>query len=457
MAEIKNELSRIIEYHNTLLPECSRKHPAEIVSIIDKTVSDWDNGSFNFANYKSIHLKQNGQVRTVKQFEDWSTELFLCIYLKRCIDRAYKIKYPNRNDHMHLLFGLIRSLQDMKDFVIVKYDFKDFFNSISSEYVFYKYLNKSNLSRQQKHLLQQFTSACPFCFAGINTSNVMAEVISKDFDRTLTTALIGKGLIFSKRYVDDGILIFNKYVSKNELEEIVNNVINKVFYDVDISVTNKCTTALNPTKFTYVSKRVIDSNPGTSFDFNYLGYQFLLTSNNTPTRKRTAIRYGITQEKIQKYSKKLDDIVQEYKSDGNLELLRHKLRAFCSRTVYRRKRYSSMVWKVKGFTSNYNELRHHLGQLDADTERFLKNGVLDAFVRSNIPYPYFLCDESEESPYNLYGCMKRNRTLLFEENERIGINKVTLEKMCKQVNVPVTSKTYNAMVREYLIKLRVGH
>jgi hypothetical protein len=53
--------------------------------------------------------------------------------------------------------------------------------------------------------------------------------------------------------------------------------------------------------------------------------------------------------------------------------------------------------------------------------------------------------------------MKRNRTLLLEENERIGINKVTLEKMCKQVNVPVTSKTYNAMVREYLIKLRVGH
>ena len=90
MAEIKNELSRIIEYHNTLLPECSRKHPAEIVSIIDKTVSDWDNGSFNFANYKSIHLKQNGQVRTVKQFEDWSTELFLCIYLKRCIRNITK-------------------------------------------------------------------------------------------------------------------------------------------------------------------------------------------------------------------------------------------------------------------------------------------------------------------------------------------------------------------------------
>ena len=167
MAEIKNELSKIIEYHNTLLPECSRKNPTEIVSITDKTLSDWDNNTFNFANYKTIHLKQNGQVRTVKQFDDWSTELFLCIYLKRCIDRAYKIKYPNRNDHMHLLFGLIRSIQDMKDFVIAKYDFKDFFNSISSEYVFYKYLNKSNLSRQQKHLLQQFTSACPFCFAGI--------------------------------------------------------------------------------------------------------------------------------------------------------------------------------------------------------------------------------------------------------------------------------------------------
>lgn len=41
MAEIKNELSRIIEYHNTLLPECSRKHPAEIVSIIDSRSCIW--------------------------------------------------------------------------------------------------------------------------------------------------------------------------------------------------------------------------------------------------------------------------------------------------------------------------------------------------------------------------------------------------------------------------------
>ena len=41
--------------------------------------------------------------------------------------------------------------------------------------------------------------------------------------------------------------------------------------------------------------------------------------------------------------------------------------------------------------------------------------------------------------------------------QRIGINKVTLEKMCRQVNVPTASKNYNALVREYLIKLRVGH
>ena len=140
-----------------------------------------------------------------------------------------------------------------------------------------------------------------------------------------------------------------------------------------------------------------------------------------------------------------------------MELLRHKLRAFCARTVYRRKRYLGMVWKVKGFTSNYNELRYHLGQLDGDTEKFLKQGIWDAFDRASIPYPYFLADRVEESPYNLYGCLRKNRTMLFEENERIGINKATLEKMCRQVSVPTVSKNYNALVREYLIKLRVGH
>lgn len=457
MSTFQSELQRIIEYHNSLLPESCRQSRTDLDTIVAKTISACESGSYDFSKFTTLHLRQNGHKRTVQQYGDWSTELFLCIYLKRCIDRTFKIRYPNRNDHMHTLFGTVRAIQDMKDFVVIKFDFKDFFNSISSEYVYQKFLVGSNLNREQKNLLCLFVKECPYCYAGINTSNVMAEVVSREFDQLLTNTLLEKGLIFYKRYVDDGIIIFNKYISQNELLALIDSAIKKSFYDPSIQVKNICHTALNTSKFAYLSKRDIDLAPTTVFDFSYLGYLFLLQSNNTPSRKRTSIKYGITKEKINKYSLKLDDLLAEYIADSNIELLRHKIRAFCCRTVYRRKRYSCMVWKVKGFASNYNELRFHLSQLEPTTELFLKNGVKDAFLRATLPLPYFLKDTAVNSPYNLYGCLNSNNTLLFEENERIGITKATLEKMCQQLNIPTTSKTYNALVREYLIKLRVGH
>ena len=52
--------------------------------------------------------------------------------------------------------------------------------------------------------------------------------------------------------------------------------------------------------------------------------------------------------------------------------------------------------------------------------------------------------------------MKNYRSLLFVE--LIGIDRVTLEKMCKQVGIDVaTGKEYDGLVRDYLIKVKVGH
>lgn len=76
----------------------------------------------------------------------------------------------------------------------------------------------------------------------------------------------------------------------------------------------------------------------------------------------------------------------------------------------------------------------------------------------SIDKPYFLKGKQEESPYSLYYNLKRNRTLLFEENDHIGINYETLVNMCKQVGIISTdNKSYNALLREYLIKIRIGH
>ena len=51
--------------------------------------------------------------------------------------------------------------------------------------------------------------------------------------------------------------------------------------------------------------------------------------------------------------------------------------------------------------------------------------------------------------------MKHNRPLLFVE--MIGIRCDSLKKMCSQIDIAYEGKTYDELVREYLIRVKVGH
>ena len=67
------------------------------------------------------------------------------------------------------------------------------------------------------------------------------------------------------------------------------------------------------------------------------------------------------------------DLMTEYKNHNDMELMRHQLKAFCCRTVYQITRYKSLIWKTKGFISNYQELRYRLDCLTDETKDFLEN------------------------------------------------------------------------------------
>ena len=459
---LNSEIRKIVEFQNTKWVCAGQKTDVEIEHIIEKAISDYKSKNIDFTKFENLKLKQNGREREVKQYSEWSSELFFCIYLKRCLDKEFRVQYPNRNEHIHLLFGAISSIRDMKDYVIVKFDFEDFFNSISSGYMYEKYISNSRLQRFQKDIFKDFVSKCPYCYAGINTSNVMAEIVCEQFDNLIRNYFYDRGLVFYKRYVDDGILIFNRYISDAESLEIIKKAIQNSFYDDSINNSNQCNTRLNTSngKYKYISKRTVDTDPNIIHRFNYLGYQFDLNANvnGRGVILNTAITYGITDVKIQKYTRRIEKIVDEYSIDNDMELFRHRIRAFCCRTVYRRKKDSTMLWKVKGFISNYNELRYHMAQLDPVTEDFLKNGIVKIFDVKGIAKPYFLKDTSNKSPYSIYNTLSINRTLLFEENERIGIGLETLKNMCCQVGITIQpDKTYYSLLREYLITIRVGH
>lgn len=454
--DVNKEIERIIEYQNSSLLHQDRKNGPAIKAIIEQVCDDYQNNNFDFSRFSNISIKQMGKIRQTKTFMPFSCEETLCIYLKRTLDKKFHIKYPNRNEYMHSLFDIISALSTMNDFSIYRFDFEDFFNTVSSEYVFKKYIAISSMERYQLSLFEDFVTKVKYAYAGLNTSNIICEIIAKHFDEILSLKFKNHGLIFYRRYIDDGILIFNKRVGADLCFSIVNDVIQEVFFDKNIDVTKKCKTRLNSSKTKYISAHDLAVTSSTD-DFDFLGYKFVLSPRfNTKSHKiKTDFEYGITQKKIDKYSKKIDEIVKEYKSDKNIELLRHKIKAFTFRTVYQIPKYNSSIWKIKGFISNYQELRFRMDLLTVETKDFLENSINKAFINNSVPIPYFLTGKKEESIYNLYNNLKNYKTLLFVES--IGIGKQTLDKMCRQIGIWDTTKEYNGLVRDYLIKVKVGH
>ncbi|WP_461811435.1 reverse transcriptase domain-containing protein [Faecalimonas sp.] len=455
--DIKQELQRISEYQNALLPRHEKKSEQGINTIVDVAFTTYQCKTYDFSKYDSICLNQAGKLRKVKMYQPFSPEELLCIYLKRLLDRKFHISYPNRNAYMRSLFNTTCALKDMSDYTIFKFDFEDFFNSISSVYVYKKYMQNKSFERYQSELLENFVISSQYAYAGLNTSNIICEIVAKQFDQLLSQRLSQYGVILYRRYIDDGIIIFNSFVDKVECMDIINDVIKEIFFDSNYTDALPCKTCLNVTKTKYIARRLLTAG-GKPQEFDFLGYQFELTLKQTDKTEKTVFQYGITQQKIEKYSRRINSIVKDYATsqEKDMQLMRHQIKAFTHRTVYRVNRYKNVIWKSKGFISNYCELRYRMDELTPATKKFLKTAVFKAFSNNGIKLPYFLRCSQDESIYSLYNNMKNYRTLLFVES--IGIGYSTLEKMCGQVGISTNPiKDYDGLVRDYLITVKIGH
>ena len=196
-------------------------------------------------------------------------------------------------------------------------------------------------------------------------------------------------------------------------------------------------------------------------NIDFLGYEFTFSLN----QDKIDLKYGITEEKRKKYTKRLGNLIKCYSdSDSadyqNMELLRHRILAFSSRTVYLNRYFNSNIWKVKGFISNYGELRYFLetGLIQNDTEDFLKNIIKDVFFKAHLN-AYFLIG-MQEKRYNIFENIKMNRTILLVEN--IGYDYNSLVKLCNKIGIKNydsngKKRGYGTLVRDYLIKIKVGY
>lgn len=440
---------------------------------VNRTKEALKNNDLDFSRLESLVLTQDGHTRQVYRYPDLlEPENIICQCLKQLLDKVFHVHYPNRNKMVKTLFNTLPAVAQMSAFTIVKFDFKNYFNSLSATYIYEKFL-KSHLSfRRDADLIKKFVEETQYAYAGLSTSNAMAEIVASVFDCVVRQEFSQLGLIYYERYIDDGILILNRNWERSKILSIFEQLLRQVFYDKQIKSEKSCKTSFNMKKFCCVSEKNLTQNPT---KISYLGYEFHFLLQEKAAEKHTVkLMYGITQEKQEKYSRRVRQLIKLYSEPSSsdyhdVELLRLRLGAFTSRVVYVSKYSSGNVWKTKGFVSNYSELRYFVEgrTLEKQTADFLKNMVIWEFQRQKIPIPFFLAmyatsDASKRnaaSGYDLYKNLKSNRTLLFVEG--IGYDYDALEKLCERVHIRPTDsngirKSYNGLVKEYLIKMKVG-
>ena len=85
------------------------------------------------------------------------------------------MEFPNRNTYIRTLVNVVYALKDMSDYTIYKFDFEDFFNSVSSVYVYQRFIRGQGLERDQEDLLEKYVKGTRYAYAGLCTSNILCE------------------------------------------------------------------------------------------------------------------------------------------------------------------------------------------------------------------------------------------------------------------------------------------
>lgn len=296
--------------------------------------------TYDFSSFSREVYSQSGKKRVIYSFPKLSVENMLSHYLKQQLDRAFHIKYASRRKIINLLFNTLVATKNMNDFVIVRADFKSFFDSVKSEYVYEKYILPSIIKREDKQLLEKYVENFKYCYAGLCLSNGMTEIVCKDFDIVLKARLSEYGVFFYERYVDDMLIMFNNYISENRIKNIIRETIIEVFGSCPVRLSS------SPGKFSYISRRNLVS----SQNFNFLGYEFFILKTVNGRRDEIIdFEYGIAEKKRTKYSNMIERAFINYKLTGNDEVFRQQLKIFSSRVVIARQILgSNFDWLTKG-------------------------------------------------------------------------------------------------------------
>ncbi|ACK61740.1 TPA: hypothetical protein ACGW6Y_003979 [Bacillus cereus] len=376
------------------LAECYKKEEGEILGILKEHVK--------MEPYKTM---DSGDRIVIDKSQIRIEEQIVLDYYKSLLNRYCNIKFPNRSYIMTELMNLMPILHKYYAYTIYKFDFKEFFYSISPKKSFEYICDSVNLKTSEFTFLKNYTKENVELIPGIGLHNSLVELNGNYFDIEMKKAF-KEGFLYYARYVDDCILILDEKVARDKIEKTVSNLMKKCFGNkIDI----------HPDKTEHYQSG--DRN----YKINYLGYVF---EKGQSAKKQ--FKFGIAEKKLNKYKKQIEKIVLEYAGNNDIEMLSFKLELLFKRVVYygTRKNSNKYRWQVRGISDSYKELKRFMKnnadyeKITSTTDKFFCKSIEESFGRNGILIPAKIKNQLENKKF--ISCFLNNQALLL--HPKLGLN-----------------------------------
>ena len=279
-----------------------------------------------------------------------------------------------KQDNRQFIIECLRSLlEEGISFRAYRLDIKDFYESVDVERVLESLRSNEGFSGQSALSLRSFFAelnglGIPGLPRGLGLSATLSEYFLKSFDEAAANA---NEVWFFARFVDDIFIITSGREKKAQFEESLRN-----WLPTGLSFNSKKHVVMDFERFN-------KNHDGVAHNFSYLGYQFevshILRGKGNFSLSRN-VKIDIAPSKVRKIKTRIVRTMIAFRSDGNYDLLRSRIRLLTSNFNFVDRQTG--VRRVSGIYYNYPmtdfEQSHSLKELD----KFLRNSLMSPHPRN---------------------------------------------------------------------------
>ncbi|MBS9856032.1 RNA-directed DNA polymerase [Vibrio alginolyticus] len=341
--------------------DCDIYKHSHLISPIKKSEiihSAFEKSQASQASFSIKKIKRNGKdCYTVTGFEN--------VLLSRHLANNVRAVLPKSKSRNQISRQLVQHLKEGTSYRIYRLDIKSFFESVSHVTI-EKSLESNLVSSQTKLLIMSILKNSNFINQcglprGLEFSPPLAELILKDFDKTLVKS---EDVFYYCRYVDDIIIITTGFESSKNFIKYIKGLLPK-----ELSLN------YNKQKVIHVDKR--QSSAITVASFDYLGYNYTVRDTQIPGKTKSArfreVDVSLSNSRVKRIKTRISRALYCYSKDGDFELLKNRIIFLTSNRIMKEKK-SGRIIATGVYYNNVNITDNALSLQELDT--FLKKRVL---------------------------------------------------------------------------------